>query len=141
MATSSDNLPDYFYGKFKLESSENFDAFLQEIGVGFVTRKMANIANPDLEISKESDGKVCIKVVTSFRTNVIRFHLNEEFDEIRMDGKTVKSKVEFEPPNKFIQYQWDDKLRMKYIREFLPDRINVTSICNNVQCFRVYRRL
>lgn len=134
-------IPDYIYGRYRLESSQNFDAFLKEIGVGFLSRKIAGLTSPYLNIIKEDNGYSVMKVDTPAKSIVNRFRLNEIFDEIRMDGKICKSKVEFIPPNKFIQHQWDDKLEIKYIREFVDNKINVKSICNNVESLRVYTRI
>ncbi len=76
-------------GKYKLKSSENFDAFLKEIGVGLVTRKLANAASPSLEITVDGE-YTSLKAVAPFKTQTTRFKLGEEFDEERMDGKKVK---------------------------------------------------
>lgn len=104
-------------------------------------RKVANMTSPDLQLIKEDDGWTTIKVNTPIKTITNRFKLGEFFDETRVDGKVCKSKVEFEPPNKFIQMQWDDGLEIKYVREFVENKINVTSTCNGVECFRVYERV
>ncbi|OTF79359.1 Group 13 mite allergen-like protein (Lipocalin) [Euroglyphus maynei] len=133
-------MDDRFFGKFKLISSDNFDAFLKEIKIGFMQRKVANMTSPDLQLIKEDDGWTTIKVNTPIKTITNRFKLGEFFDETRVDGKVCKSKIEFQPPNKFIQMQWDDGLEIKYVREFVDNKINVTSSCNGVECFRVYER-
>ncbi|XP_075676295.1 fatty acid-binding protein-like [Dermatophagoides pteronyssinus] len=134
-------VPDKFYGRYRLTTSDNFDAFLREIGVGFLARKLANLTRPHLEIVKEPNGYIAMKVEAPHKTLVNRFRINEYFNETRMDGKVCKSIVEFIPPNKFIQMQWDNGLEIKYIREFVDNKINVKSICNNIQSFRVYTRV
>jgi len=133
-------MSEQFFGKFKLETSENFDAFLKEIGINLIKRKLANMAYPTLDITKDENDYVTIKTISPFKTHVNRFRVGEEFDEERIDGKVVKSIVNNEG-NTFIQTQKDEDLTIKYIREFTGDQIKVTSIANNVQCFRVYKRI
>ncbi|KAH9405701.1 Lipocalin / cytosolic fatty-acid binding protein, partial [Tyrophagus putrescentiae] len=128
-----------FDGKYKLKSSENFDAFLKEIGIGLVTRKLANTASPTLEITTDGD-YTTIKAVAPFKTQTTRFKLGEEFEEERMDGKKVKSVVTAEG-NVFTQIQKDKDLEIKYVREFTDDEIKVTSICNGVSCLRIYGKI
>lgn len=59
-------------------------------GVGFVWRKLAGFANPNLNIIKEPDGYTTMQVDAPFKSVVNRFRLNEMFDETRMDGKVCK---------------------------------------------------
>ena len=113
-------------GKYKLASSDNFDAFLKEIGIGLVTRKMANAASPSLEISQEEDGHIVLKAIAPFRTQTTCFKPGLEFDEERMDGKKVKSIVTIDG-NTYTQIQRDGDLEIKYIREFVGDEIKVVS--------------
>lgn len=152
-----------FDGKYKLKSSENFDAFLKEIGIGLVTRKLANTASPTLEITTDGD-YTTIKAVAPFKTQTTRFKLGEEFEEERMDGKKVKvsRKIELKikmfwllinfpffflqsvvtaEGNVFTQIQKDKDLEIKYVREFTDDEIKVTSICNGVSCLRIYGKI
>ncbi|KAJ6223913.1 hypothetical protein RDWZM_002458 [Blomia tropicalis] len=128
------------FGKYKLATSENFDPFLKEIGVSLVTRKLANAASPSLDVSQDDEGFYVIKATAPFKTQTTKFKLGEEFDEERMDGKKVKSIVTAEG-NTYTQIQKDKDLEIKYIREFTGDEIKVTSICNNVSCLRVYKRV
>lgn len=102
-----------FAGKFNLESSENFDEFLKALGkfelhlvnhnficvtsfcrllsgVSFMLRQMAKTAKPSIEISIDDAGVYTIKTLSMLKTTVITFKLNEEFEETRQDGKTVK---------------------------------------------------
>lgn len=152
-----------FDGKYKLKSSENFDAFLKEIGIGLVTRKLANTASPTLEITTDADGYTTIKAVAPFKTQTTKFKLGEEFEEERMDGKKVKVSKKYllslklqvafnknalylqsvvtAEGNIFTQIQKDKDLEIKYIREFTGDEIKVTSICNGVSCLRIYGKI
>ena len=52
-------------------------------------RKMAGVQTPTVEVKKTDDG-YSIKTITTFKTSEMKFKLDEEFDELRMDGVTVK---------------------------------------------------
>lgn len=78
-----------FVGKYQLESSENFDEFLKELGVNFILRNLAKTSKPTIEITLDGD-TYTIKTITTLKTSVITFKIGEEFEESRMDGKTVK---------------------------------------------------
>lgn len=135
-----DNVKDSYLGRFKLATSENFDGFLREIGIGMIKRKLANASYPVLDITRDENNNITITTSAPFTRATTTFKLNEEFDEQRLDGKVVKSTVE-QQGNKFIQTQTDGSLVIKYIREFAGDEIRVTSIANDVSCFRVYKRM
>lgn len=134
-------VPQEFFGKYKLATSDNFDAFLKEIGVGMMKRKLAQTSSPTVEFLKDENGNYIFKSYTPIKNSETRFKLGEEFEEDRLDGKKCKSVIEFSDGNRFTQTQRDGSMEIKYIREFTGDEINVTSIANDVKCFRVYKRV
>jgi len=140
MAPEPAPVPSSFFGRYKLSTSENFDGFLREIGVGLMKRKLANNSYPTVEFNKDENDNFIFKSHTIIKSSETRFRLGEEFDEDRLDGKRVKSLVVAEG-NKFIQTQRDGEQEIKYIREFGNDEIRVTSIVNNVTCLRIYKRI
>ncbi|CAG2106884.1 unnamed protein product [Medioppia subpectinata] len=115
-----------FTGKYKLESSDNFDNFLKELGVNFVMRKMANSSSPTLEITREGND-FTFKSVSAIKTSVTKFTLGVEFEEERLDGKKVKSTFTQEG-NKLIQKQLDGAKEVTYIREFDGDSLKAVII-------------
>lgn len=52
-------------------------------------RQFAKTSTPTIEVRREGDYFV-IKTSTTFKTSEIKFKLDEEFEESRMDGNTVK---------------------------------------------------
>ena len=78
-----------FVGKYQLESSENFDEFLKALGVSFLLRNLAKTSKPTIEITLCGE-TYNIKTITTLKTTVISFKIGEEFEETRLDGKTVK---------------------------------------------------
>ncbi|KAG8185490.1 hypothetical protein JTE90_019748 [Oedothorax gibbosus] len=123
-------------GSFKLVSSENFGDFLKEIGVGLVTRKMAETSKPTVEIKQEG-AEYVIKTL-AFKNSEIRFKLGEEFEENRLDGATVKTVVTLEG-GKLVQKQFGDK-EVTITREVDGDTLKVTCQSGTVVSTRVYQR-
>lgn len=78
-----------FVGKYNYESGENFDEFLKALGVGWILRNLAKTTKPTIEVSLDGD-VYTVKTITTMKTTEIKFKLGEEFEETRMDGKTVK---------------------------------------------------
>ncbi|KAI7695306.1 hypothetical protein SSS_06260 [Sarcoptes scabiei] len=85
-------IPNNFFGKYKLFTSENFDNFLKEIGIGLLKRKLANSTYPTVEFLQDANNDELIyKSHTIIKTSETKFKLGQEFDEDRLDGKRVKS--------------------------------------------------
>ncbi|RWS23067.1 fatty acid-binding protein FABP-like protein [Leptotrombidium deliense] len=126
-------------GKFKLESSEKFDEFLQEVGVSFLLRKFAQTATPTVEVTKKDDNNYTIRTVTTLKTTELVFCLGKEFEETRIDGVTVKTIIT-RNGNTFLQKQMSDK-PVEITREFTDTQMIVTCKCGKVASIRKYKRL
>ncbi|KAL3082237.1 hypothetical protein niasHT_036721 [Heterodera trifolii] len=86
-----------FVGKWSLESSENFDDFMKEVGVNFLTRKAAGCVKPVLEFEVSNAGEHWKMTSTStFTTWNCEFDLNKEFEVKTADGRTVKTIFAYE---------------------------------------------
>ena len=78
MADSS-NIP----GKWQLSSSDNFDAFMSALGIGYVTRKLGNASKPLVTVTHEGDKQYSFKQEsllkvrqTHFTHSLIQFIIN-----------------------------------------------------------------
>uniref|UniRef100_A0A8D0GPC7 Fatty acid binding protein 4 n=1 Tax=Sphenodon punctatus TaxID=8508 RepID=A0A8D0GPC7_SPHPU len=80
---------DQFLGTWKLVSSENFEDYMKELGVGFATRKVAGVAKPNVIIGTNGD-LITIRTESTFKNTELSFRLGEEFDEITADDRKVK---------------------------------------------------
>ncbi|KAF7495606.1 Fatty acid-binding protein [Sarcoptes scabiei] len=137
---SSSNQEEYdFVGEYELVSSENFDEFLTELGIGYFTRLAATQASSRYFITKEND-TFTLKTVSTFGTTTITFKNGVPFDEDRLDGQTVKSTVQV-VGNKWIQKQEGEGADVSIIREFSPEQVKVTSIVNDVASIRIYKKV
>ncbi|KAM5280815.1 fatty acid-binding protein, adipocyte isoform 3-T3 [Ctenodactylus gundi] len=83
---------DALVGTWKLVSSENFDDYMKEVGVGFATRKVAGMAKPNMIISVNGD-VITIKSESTFKNTEISFKIGQEFDEVTADDRKVKECV------------------------------------------------
>ncbi|XP_062587321.1 fatty acid-binding protein, adipocyte-like, partial [Saccostrea cucullata] len=108
-----DEIKEKFVGVWKLDRSENFKEFLNEMGVGLPLRKMASLAKPEMTISIESNNKIKIVMKTGFFTQEDCFNLNEEFLK-EMQKTVMKATATYEDGVlKMINTPVDPKSKIK----------------------------
>ncbi|KFD54899.1 hypothetical protein M513_04333 [Trichuris suis] len=135
-----------FVGRYKLTSSENFEAFMKElvsIGVNFMLRKLAHAAIVTVEIIEEEDGYWTLKNDSPFRHLQVRFRLGEPVEETTPDGRRVMTTFTMDG-DKLIQYQKATKSNEKdtiITRELRDDKLITTCRCEDVSCVRVLHRI
>jgi len=127
-------------GKYTMIKSENFDEYMQAVGVGFVLRKMAATATPTTEI-KEENGDWNIKTITTFKTTEIKFQLGKEFDEETADGRKCKSTITQDGDSKLVHTQICGDKTYTILREFTDDEMKMTLDAPGVVCTRVYKKV
>ena len=101
-------------------------------------RNMAKVQTPTIEISQDGD-TTTLKTITTFKTQELKFKLGEEFEEKRLDGETVKSKIVLDG-GKLVQYQQGNK-PCEIIREIENDKLKTVCKCGSVVSTRVYKRV
>uniref|UniRef100_A0A336N2B1 Fatty acid-binding protein, muscle n=1 Tax=Culicoides sonorensis TaxID=179676 RepID=A0A336N2B1_CULSO len=124
--------------KYKLSDSSNFEEYMKELGVGFLTRKVGNSTYPTVELVKNDDGSFTLNTLSTFKNTSIKFKPGEEFDEETVDGRKVKSVCTFEGENKLVHDQKGDK-PTQIVREFKEDEMTAVMTVNNVVCTRTYK--
>ncbi|XP_070798275.1 fatty acid-binding protein 5-like isoform X2 [Pituophis catenifer annectens] len=98
-----------FLGTWRLESNENFDMFLAELGIGAINRRLANMAREDTIISR-NDNTFTIKTKSTFKNSEFSFKLGEKFDENTIDGRKTQTLITLDDNNVLTQVQqWDGK--------------------------------
>lgn len=118
-------------------SSENFDDYMKAIGVGFATRQVGNRTKPNLIVSVDDQGLVCLKSQSAFKTTEIKFKLNEPFDEMTADDRKTKTVMSLEN-GKLIQKQsWDGK-ETCIEREITDGKLIAKCIMGDVVAVRTY---
>ncbi|XP_054907216.1 fatty acid-binding protein, intestinal-like [Poeciliopsis prolifica] len=74
-----------FNGTWKVDRNENYDKFMEQLGVNVVKRKLGEHDNLKLIIEQTGD-KFHIKESSTFRTKEIDFTLGVQFDYSMADG-------------------------------------------------------
>lgn len=137
----TDNDPNFdFTGRYRLTKSENFDKYLEQLGVGIFQRTIANKASSEYEIVKDGE-KYTLRTISPFSTSEISFALDgKEFDERRMDGTTVRSSV-VRKGRKWVHTQRNGDQVVNIVREWKNGTIFVSSVLNDVAFLRIYKKL
>ncbi|XP_074135064.1 fatty acid-binding protein, adipocyte [Sminthopsis crassicaudata] len=127
-----------FVGTWKLISSENFDEYMKEVGVGFATRKVAGMAKPNMIISVQGD-VITIKSESTFKNTEISFKLGQEFDEVTADDRKVKSIITLNEGALIQVQKWNGK-STTITRKLVDGKIVVECVMKDVTSTRVYER-
>ncbi|XP_065441876.1 fatty acid-binding protein, adipocyte-like [Chrysemys picta bellii] len=127
-----------FLGTWKLISSENFDSYMKELGVGFTTRKLGSLAKPSVIISINDD-VITIKTESTFKNTEISFKLGEEFEETTADDRKTTSTVTLDNGSLTQVQKWDGK-QTTIKRALVDGKMVMECTMNNVTCTRVYER-
>lgn len=138
-----DEIKSKFEGKWKVYKSENFEDFLQEVGVNALLRKVASKASPEMEIAVSND-KIKVTMKTGFFTSVDDFSLDEEYMK-EMQGVWMKATGSYHEAKLVMkQAPIDPKATVKpqtIHRERVGDELVITIFVNNVVCKRYFKRI
>ncbi|XP_036137466.1 fatty acid-binding protein, adipocyte-like [Molossus molossus] len=129
---------DAFLGTWKLVSSENFDDYMKEVGVGFATRKVAGMAKPNMSIAVSGD-VMTIKSESTFKNTEISFKLGQEFDEVTADDRKVKSTMTSHGGVLMQVQAWDGK-STTIKRKHVDNDLVVECTMKGITSTRVYER-
>ncbi|XP_061686145.1 fatty acid-binding protein, intestinal [Syngnathoides biaculeatus] len=77
-----------FNGSWKVDRNDNYDTFMEKMGVNLVKRKLASHDNLKITIEQNGD-KLHVKESSNFRTLEIDFTLGVNFDYSLADGTEV----------------------------------------------------
>jgi hypothetical protein len=91
-----------------LDSSENFDKFLEKIGISWIKRKYYVTLKPTVVISHDNNDQWTIKTISSLKTIEIKFNIGKPFEEETLDDRKVMTTFTFSG-EKLIQTQRDPK--------------------------------
>ncbi|CAL4081622.1 unnamed protein product [Meganyctiphanes norvegica] len=125
-------------GTFNMTSSEGFDDFMKEIGVGMMMRKLGSTSKPEVTFAQKGD-EWTMKTSTAMKTTEIKFMLGQEFDESTVDGRECKTTFTMEGDN-LVQLQKSKGKEVKYTRSFSDTEMTMVCESNGVKCSRVYKR-
>jgi len=154
-------------GTYDYHSSENFDAYLEELGVPWYLRELAGMAAPTVKISKRhkncpSQHKVhtvtahgsalylpskcptlwTIRTETLFKSHEISFSLNQTVSDTTMDGRRIKMVVTQPGSNQWkeVQSSLETGKETTLIRNFLYDKMEIEMFVGNIKSSSTFIR-
>ncbi|XP_001512527.1 fatty acid-binding protein, intestinal [Ornithorhynchus anatinus] len=129
-----------FDGNWKVDRSENYDKFMEVMGVNVVKRKLA--AHDNLKITIKQEGNhLSIKESSTFRTIEIKFDLGVDFNYSLADGTELSGSWNMEG-NKLVGTfkRVDNGNTLKAYREIVGDELVQTYLYEGVEAKRIFKR-
>ncbi|KAJ8336168.1 hypothetical protein SKAU_G00395110 [Synaphobranchus kaupii] len=129
-----------FNGTWKVDRSENYEKFMEQMGINMVKRKLA--AHDSLKVTIEQTGdKFLLKESSTFRTLEINFTLGVNFDYSLADGTELHGSwtLEGETLNgKFARK--DNGKELLTTRNISGDELVQSYDYDGVQAKRIFKR-
>uniref|UniRef100_A0AC34FCP1 Cytosolic fatty-acid binding proteins domain-containing protein n=1 Tax=Panagrolaimus sp. ES5 TaxID=591445 RepID=A0AC34FCP1_9BILA len=108
----SSEIPEKFLGKFKLDKSENFDAYLETKGLNWFLRKIICMSSVTYEFKKGSEpGKYTCIVHSKKTIEYPNWKIGETFEGEGMDG--TKHKMTFTMPDDNTLDEYHDRYQIE----------------------------
>jgi len=124
------------FGNWKLKTSTKFDEYMKEVGVNWALRKAGAACSSTTEITQEGDGLRLNTQSTVRSTNCV-FPIGKEIDYKTMDGRNVKSTLEFDNNVAKVTEKWDGKTST-ITYAVRNDQMVITCEMNGVVCERFH---
>ncbi|KAM4704859.1 myelin P2 protein-like [Rhinophrynus dorsalis] len=130
-----------FIGTWVLEQNnkDDFNKYMEAVGVGAITRTAACALKPDLIISRNADDVWTVRTESTFKNSEFSFKCGEEFDECTADGRKTKTTVTLENGVLKQKQKWNGKESV-ITREVKDGKLITTCIMGDVECVRIYKK-
>ncbi|XP_038059815.1 myelin P2 protein-like [Patiria miniata] len=132
----------HFKGTYKLDTSENFEPFMQALGVNVLLRKVGTTTKPTLKIETDDGKHFKFISESTFKNIKTEFTIGEEYEDTSPDGRKTKNVVTLNE-NKLTQLEKprDGKGKeVTYIRELTESGdLKVTCILDDIVATRLYK--
>ncbi|KAM6270003.1 fatty acid-binding protein, intestinal [Porphyrio hochstetteri] len=129
-----------FNGTWKVERNENYEKFMEVMGVNIMKRKLG--AHDNLKITIQQDGnKFTVKESSNFRTIDIEFTLGTNFEYSLADGTELTGAWNMEG-NKLVGTftRKDNGKVLTAYREIVGDELVQTYVYEGVEAKRIFKR-
>ncbi|KAM6972715.1 fatty acid-binding protein, intestinal [Aplochiton taeniatus] len=129
-----------FNGSWKVDRSENYEKFMEQMGVNMVKRKLA--AHDNLKITIEQTGdKFHVKESSSFRTLEIDFTLGVTFEYSLADGTELSGSWAMEGDTmKGVFTRKDNGKQLTTIRALVGEELVQSYNYEGVDAKRIFKR-
>ncbi|NXS37813.1 FABPI protein, partial [Pomatostomus ruficeps] len=129
-----------FDGTWKIDRNENYEKFMEAMGVGMMKRKLG--AHDNLKLTIHQDGnKFVVKEASNFRNIEIEFTLGVNFEYSLADGTELSGAWTLEG-NKLVGTftRKDNGKVLKAYREIVGDELVQTYVYEGVESKRFFKR-
>ncbi|XP_062963298.1 fatty acid-binding protein, intestinal [Cynocephalus volans] len=129
-----------FDGSWKVDRSENYDKFMEKMGINMVKRKLAAHDNLKLIITQEGN-KFTVKESSTFRNIEIVFELGVTFNYTLADGTELSGAWILEG-NKFVGKfkRLDNGNELNTVREIIGGELVQTYMYEGVEAKRIFKK-
>ncbi|XP_004612782.1 fatty acid-binding protein, intestinal [Sorex araneus] len=127
-------------GSWKVDRSENYEKFMEKMGINMVKRKLAAHDNLKLTISQDGN-KFTIKESSTFRTIELAFELGVNFNYSLADGTELSGTWNMEGSKlvgKFTRV--DNGKELNAVREVVGDEMVQTYTYEGVEAKRFFKK-
>jgi len=133
---------DLVQGKWQLTESENFEAFMGALGIGYVTRKLGNKSKPLVTITQDDGNDWTMKQESLVKTSEVKFTMGKQFEEITADGRKVMTTNKVIGPNKLLQEMLGTEGGKDSVctREFMAEKMKCVCQVDDIVTTRWYTR-
>ncbi|NWV30997.1 FABPI protein, partial [Grantiella picta] len=129
-----------FDGTWKIDRNENYEKFMEAMGIGMMKRKLG--AHDNLKITIQQDGnKFIVKEASNFRNIELEFTLGVNFEYSLADGTELSGAWTLEG-NKLVGTftRKDNGKVLKAYREIVGDELVQTYVYEGVESKRFFKR-
>ncbi|XP_034527190.1 fatty acid-binding protein, intestinal [Ailuropoda melanoleuca] len=129
-----------FDGTWKTDRNENYDKFMEKMGVNMVKRKLAAHDNLKLTITQEGN-KFTIKESSTFRTTEIVFELGVTFNYSLADGTELTGSWNLEG-NKLVGKfkRLDNGNELNTTREIIGGELVQIYVYEGIEAKRIFKK-
>ncbi|KAM3590061.1 uncharacterized protein V6R79_003027 [Siganus canaliculatus] len=129
-----------FNGTWKVDRSENYDKFMEQMGINIMKRKLAEHDN--LKITIEQNGeKFHVKESSTFRTKEVDFTLGVKFEYDLADGTEVAGSWAIEGDMmKGTFARKDNSKALTTTRELIGGELVQTYVYDGVEAKRIFKK-
>ncbi|NXT87456.1 FABPI protein, partial [Anhinga rufa] len=129
-----------FNGTWKIDRSENYEKFMEAMGVNVMKRKLG--AHDNLKITIQQDGnKFTVKESSTFRTLDIEFTLGVNFEYSLADGTELNGSWNMEGSKLVGTFTRKDNGKVLTAhREIVGDELVQTYVYEGVEAKRFFKR-
>ncbi|KAG1956856.1 fatty acid-binding protein, intestinal [Pimephales promelas] len=129
-----------FNGTWKVDRNENYEKFLEEMGINMVKRKLASHDNLKITVQQTGD-KFNLKEVSTFRTVDIEFTLGVTFSYTMADGTELTGSWVMEGDTLKGTFTRKDNGKMLITtRKIIGDELVQCYCYEGVEAKRIYKR-